>query len=192
MATTTSALMTIEEFEQLPDDGNRYELVEGELVEMSGNNRDHTRLACRLICFMFPYLESKPIGAAFTEAACVLRRAAKATLRIPDAAYFSAERLNEEEEGVFYHGAPDFAVEVVSPSESATALNSKIQEYFDAGSRIVAVIYPEVQQIYVYRSSTDLRVLGPDDTLELPELLPGWSLEVRRLFDQPWKRSAQT
>ncbi len=181
MATTTSALMTIEEFEQLPDDGKRYELVEGELVEMGYNKSGHTRIAMHLAGLIYSHLRADPRGLVLIEAACRLS-SDPATVRIPDVAFFTQRRAEAIQRNDFFQGAPDFVAEVVSPSDTASGLNEKVRQYFAAGSRVVVVVYEDSKQVHLYRSQTEVQIIGADDRFAIPELLPGWSVEVNELF----------
>ena len=78
---------------------------------------------------------------------------------------------------------PDLAIEVVSPNNTAQECLLKVQEYFRAGVQRVWVIYPGVEQIYVYSSPTDPRVLTRSDILSGEPLLPGFQLPVSTLLD---------
>ncbi|MFO0954403.1 MAG: Uma2 family endonuclease [Isosphaeraceae bacterium] len=79
---------------------------------------------------------------------------------------------------------PDLAVEFISPSETAVDVVQKIREYFQAGVRLVWVIYPAQRLIYVYQSEVDVRVLRPGEFLEGGDVLPGFSLRPEELFGE--------
>ena len=78
--------------------------------------------------------------------------------------------------------APDIAFEVVSPTDEAETLDTKIGEYFSAGVRLVWVLYPQTKSVYVYRPGELPARLGPDGTLSGEDVLPGFSVPVRDLF----------
>ena len=78
--------------------------------------------------------------------------------------------------------APDLVVEVASPSDTASELQSKVCTWLDAGCRLVWVVYPATRSVTVYRSRADVRVLGADDVLDGGPVLDGLSAEVRELF----------
>jgi Uma2 family endonuclease len=105
------------------------------------------------------------------------------TVRCPDVGFVSRERLGV---GVnpkgFWPGAPDLAAEVVSPSDSFTAVQEKVRAWLDAGTRMVLVLDPDVRTVTVYRSRDRARMLGPDDVINGEDVVPGWRCEVRTLF----------
>ena len=107
--------------------------------------------------------------------------------RRPDVAYVSFDRWPLGRPKAIRDNAwdvvPDLAVEVISPYDLAEASLHKILEYFQAGVRLVWVVYPEERQVYIYDSPTQIRVLTTDDTLDGGTILPGFQLRLDRLFD---------
>jgi Uma2 family endonuclease len=107
--------------------------------------------------------------------------------RRPDIAFVSFERWASDRPMSSRDNAwdvvPDLAVEVISPTDLAQQLLQKVLEYFQAGVRLVWVVYPEQRQIYSYESPTQIRVLTVDDTLDGGEVLPGFQLPLNKLFD---------
>jgi Uma2 family endonuclease len=82
-----------------------------------------------------------------------------------------------------WHVVPDLAVEVVSPTNLAEEIDTKIADYFQAGVRLVWVIYPDSGRVYVYRSPTQVTVLERTDTMDGGEVLPGLQLPIERLYE---------
>jgi Uma2 family endonuclease len=80
-------------------------------------------------------------------------------------------------------GAPDLAVEVVSPSDSFSEVAGKALDWLAAGARAVVVVDPQRRTAALYRSREEIRILGAEDVLELPDLVPGWSLRLGELFE---------
>lgn len=78
--------------------------------------------------------------------------------------------------------APDLVVEVVSPSDRAKYVQENVFDWLDAGARLVLVLYPSRKAVAAYRSRTDVRLLEPQDTLDIGDLLPGFSCPVRSVF----------
>jgi len=78
--------------------------------------------------------------------------------------------------------APDLAVEVFSPSDSPAQLMRKIKQYLAAGAHTIWVVYPEQKQVHVIEAAGADRILDAADTLDCPELLPGFSVPVESLF----------
>ncbi len=82
----------------------------------------------------------------------------------------------------YWPGAPDLAVEVVSPNDLYTEVSDKVAEWLEAGSGMV-VVNPRRQQVSVHTPDADVKVLDVDDTLDGGEVVPGWQLPIRELFD---------
>jgi Uma2 family endonuclease len=82
----------------------------------------------------------------------------------------------------FLRGAPDLAVEVLSPSDSPGDVQQKVRDYLDAGARLVWTIAPEARTASVYRASSSARLLREADHLDGEDLLPGLSIPLAELF----------
>ncbi len=106
--------------------------------------------------------------------------------RRPDAAFVSFDRwpidkpLDQEKEA--WDVVPDLAIEVVSPSNIAYDVETKLVEYFEAGVKLVWIIYPHVKRFYVHESLTSVRVLSSEDVLEGGAVLPGFRLPLKNVF----------
>ncbi len=175
MSTTT--LMTEEEFAALPE-GEDFELVEGELVPLSSSNYLHAHVRGELECLLRLYFRGNPIGEVASEIDC---RLGPGLVRRPDVAVFLRDKLEAiDEERVPLPFAPDIAVDVLSPSESAMDVNGKTLEYLAGGAREVWVIDHKNRQIFVDTGSGVRRLRG-DAVLETP-VLPGFSMPVSELL----------
>lgn len=104
------------------------------------------------------------------------------TVRAPDLAFVSKARLPTERVTGWGTVIPDLVVEVVSPSDRATEVREKVEDWLRAGVRLVWVVYPSVRTVDVYRPGSDVRVLGEADVLEGEDVVPGFSLPVRQIF----------
>lgn len=176
--------LTIEEFARLPeDDGYRGELVRGRVVRDQLPGARHGWLAGRLHEALAAWARESGHGIAAIETGFVLEDDPRPTVRGPDVAFIAAERLPPG--GIpagFWRFAPDLAVEVVSPSNSATEIQAKVLDYLAAGSRLVWVVDPATASVTVYRSRRDVRVATAGDALEDDEVLPGFRLGIEELF----------
>ena len=105
------------------------------------------------------------------------------TVRAPDAAFVSRERPREvgPVEG-YWPGAPDLAVEVVSPNDRHSEVIEKALEWLDAGCRMVLVVDPKQHTVTVRRSREDIRILADGDTLDGDGVIPGFSMPVTEIF----------
>ena len=177
------ALMTAEELFDLPDDDYKYELVEGYLIRMAPTGGEHGVLTIRIGRVLDEYVEAHDLGiCSGADTGFILQRAPD-IVRAPDAAFIATARIPES--GIpktYWPFAPDLAVEVTSPSDRFSAVQTKIAEYFSAGTRLVWVIEPATRTVYVYRSPHDVQALGEDDELSGGDVLPGFRYGVGRLF----------
>ena len=182
MAVSTK-LMTADELLVLPDNDKRYELIEGVLNEMSPPGTTHGLTAMRAGAILFNFVHQRDLGEVFAAETGFILSTNPDTVRAPDAAFVSAERLPAGDLPAGYlHLAPDLVVEVVSPSDTASELQSKVFMWLRAGCRLVWVVYPATRSVTVYRSREDVRVLGADDVLDGSPVFEGFSAEVRDLF----------
>lgn len=105
------------------------------------------------------------------------------TVRAADAAFVAKSRVPQEGEPEGYWAiAPDLVVEVVSPSDSASGVQSKVADWLQAGCQLVWVVYPDTQTVTEYRSLTEIRVLTADQPLEGGNALPGFACGVSEIF----------
>lgn len=178
---------TLEEYERLPDqDGWRDELVRGRIAREPQPGAEHGWLSARLFREIDRCAQESGSGMALIETGFLLS-VEPPTVRGPDVAFLGIERLPGE--GIpkgFWRMAPDLAVEVVSPSNSAAEIQEKVVEYLAAGSRLVWVVDPKTRTVTAYRSPRDIRILSGDDVLEAEDLLPGLRLALADLF-APWR-----
>ena len=105
------------------------------------------------------------------------------TVRSPDVAFVRQDRVATVHRRGFGKGAPDLAVEILSPSDSIRQLIRKVRQYVAAGCHTVWVFHPERREVDVYEKSGADRTLRAEDRLEAPELLPGFSILVGDLFE---------
>ncbi len=176
---TTKTLLTVEEFLRLPEPmDERRELVEGELVALPLEVLLHNLVRDNVLMALLEYVDGKKRGTAIGMQACHL---SGSTVRIPDIAFFRAGRTIPLDR--LPEGAPDLAVEVVSPSNTPREIDQRVSDYFAAGCQRVWLVYPEHQEVYVHGLSGVSRRRG-NEILEEPELLPGFSVKVSTLFEQ--------
>ena len=181
--TVSTKLMTADELLRLPDDGKRYELIEGVLNEMSPAGTTHGLTAMRAGAILFTFVHQRDLGEVFAAETGFVLSTDPDTVRPPDAAFVAAERLPTGDLPAGYMClAPDLVVEVVSPSDTASELQSKVCTWLDTGCRLVWVVYPATRSVTVYRSREDVRVLGEGDALDGSPVFEGFSAEVRELF----------
>lgn len=181
MTTTAKRLLTAEEFWLLPGDGKHRELVRGEVVEEMPPGGLHGLVAVAL-AFRLHTWAGGPGGVVGVESGFMLRRDPD-IVRGPDVYYVRPERVPATgvPEG-FWQSAPDLAVEVVSPSETAVDVRDKVRDFLEAGTPLVWVVYPLSREVVVHTPDGLARTLGGEAALEHPEVLPGFRCAVADLF----------
>jgi len=170
----------------IPDD-MLYEVVDGQVVEKKMSARE-TEIASILVGMLTPYLRTNRLGKVVGE--MLFRINPENDLRRrPDVAFVSHARwpFNRRVPNVpVWDMVPDLAIEVVSPSNSASTILRKVHDYFKAGVARVWVVYPEQTEVYIYSTPQQVQVVGIGQELDGGDLLPGFRLPVAVLFeDEP-------
>ena len=174
--------ITDEELLQLPKDGHRYEVVDGELVAMSPAGMRHEHVVMELGAILRNFVKAQGLGRVF--APDLLYKLPSGNRRGPDVSFMSTERLAAVPEGtVFPAIAPDLAVEVLSPSDRPRRVLDKIGEYLEAGVRLVWVVDPVKRQAAVYRTTTETRYIDADGILDGADVLPGFRCPLSEALD---------
>ena len=181
VAMGTKTLMSLEEYERLPDEGVQHELDEGELVTMPPPKYWHSRIARIIGRALDRFVEPRELGEVLIEAGFLLHPD-PLTIRQPDVAFVRAERTRKPDLEGYLEGAPDLAVEIASPSDSMADLDRKVEQYLAAGSTLVWVVMPKYERIRIYRADGTSTVRHRGEMLDAPELLPGWSMPVEQVF----------
>ena len=181
-ARTGGDRLTIEEFERLPDEECRLELVRGVVVREPPAGFEHGRRASRIDYHLRRYVEEHGLGEVCGAETGFILSTDPPTVRAPDAAFVAAARIPPGGVQGYFPGAPDLAAEVVSPSNSASEIQAKVFDYLDAGARLVWVVYPETRTVAVHRTRAEARFLTEADELDGGDVLPGFRLAVARLF----------
>jgi len=182
--TATGIRMTADDLLALPDNGMRHELVAGELHEMPPAGGEHGFVAHeaghRLRLFLGQHPE---IGGGLFAAETGFRLSRDPdTVRAPDVAYVSEARLPLARVPGYPEMAPDLVVEVVSPNDRAGEIQSKVDEWLQAGTQAVWVLYSATHSAMIYQSDGALQLLHADDMLTGEPALPGFSIRLSELF----------
>jgi Uma2 family endonuclease len=181
MATTTNQL-SWEAFEQLPDgDGMHRELIEGELLTLPPPKVRHGELALRIYDAL-KAIEKRARARAYHEMGYKLGDDPPTWLQ-PDASLMLAARVSQVDPDGYLIGAPELAVEVIFPSESAVDVERKVELLLAHGSQIVWVVYPKTRTVRVFLADGTSSLSGISDSLTLAGILPGWTLPVAKLFE---------
>lgn len=182
MSLATPSLLTAEELWRLPDNGKRRALVRGEVMETMPPGGQHGALALELGTRLRVWAKRGPDGCVGVESGFILSRDPD-TVRGPDIFYVRAERLSDT--GIpeaYWEIAPDLAVEIVSPSESADDVREKVRDYLTAGTSLVWIVYPRTQEVIVHTPDGLARTYSGNDVLKPGDLLPGFTCRIAELF----------
>jgi Uma2 family endonuclease len=180
----TPKLMTADELLLHPDDGLRHELVQRGLQSMAPPVFEHGDLAMTIGGELRAYVRAHRLGRVTSEVGFRLADDPD-TVRAPDVAFIRNDRLptGDAARG-YFRGAPDLAVEVISPNDRYTEVDEKVAEWLQHGCRLVLVVNPRRRTVAVHRADGSVSVLGIDGALDGEEVIPGWSLALSDLFDQ--------
>ncbi len=185
---TKPKLMTADEFLMMPDDGKRYELIRGELVELPQPKPVHGFVSMRVARPLDDFVMAHGLGIVIAPAGFVIEIGPD-TVRAPDVAFISWDRLPDGElpDG-YLRTAPNIVVEVLSPSDRPGAVNAKIQLWLDTGAELVWALHPPTKTVRICRPDAEDVTLTEDDILDAEPVLPGFSVPVADLFRQPTPR----
>jgi Uma2 family endonuclease len=174
-------LLTAEEFLTLPDpETGRLELHDGLVVEVAPATPRHSLVQQRLGRLIGNWCATQGLGEPVPELTCRLTRR---RVVIPDVAYVRpGPRWEAALAGKALDGAPDLAVEVVSPNDTRPAVRAKVQWYLAAGCPLVWVVDPQRRTAAVYRPEAAVRQLGAADALDGEDVLPGFRLPLADLW----------
>jgi len=175
-------VMTAEDLWQMPDDGLKHELVRGELRTTTPPGYEHGWVVSRIDRHLGAHVEAGNLGDVTGEVGFRLPTEPE-TVRAPDIAFVARERIDAlGRPRKFFEGAPDLAVEVVSPGDTSTEVHEKALDWLAAGTRLVLVVHPRPRTVTAYRSATDIAILGDGDTLDAGDVVEGWAVSVRELL----------
>ncbi len=188
---TAEKLYSVDAFWSLthhPDHaGKRLELIEGVVVEMAPAGLKHGTIALRLGRMIGDYVDAHQLGVTTAaETGYILGKNVEGrdTVRAPDVGFIAADKLQADLPDGFAPFAPDLAVEVVSPGDSASDIHERVSDFLRYGTQIVWVVYPKTKSIVVH-TVTNAQTLEADDTLDGGDVLPGFSLPLKDIFADP-------
>lgn len=181
----TTSKLSLQEFLDLPESDDRYELVEGRLQPKMSPKYKHSKLQLRLLMALNQWCDQRECGQALPEWGVVLQRQGKEWVPVPDLTYVSYERLPaawEEDEPCPV--VPELVVEIISPGQSFGELAQKATDYLQAGVDLVWVVDTKAQSVTIFHRD-DLPQTVQTDGFISNSLLPGLELPVLRLFSKP-------
>ena len=181
--TTAKKLMTASELLALPDDGKRYELIRGVLITMAPASAPHGGVTDRIGRRIGNFVEAGNLGKTYAAETGVFIEHAPDTVRAPDYAFTSHERIAGASPSSGYSEIiPDLVVEVIAGDYRSSVVDAKTRMWLDAGVRLVLVAYVDTQEIAAYHDDGTVQRFGRGDTLTCDPVLPGFACAVDDIF----------
>jgi Uma2 family endonuclease len=172
---------TVDDLLQMPKDGYKYELVDGEIVA-SPAGMYHSEVAVNIAVLLSNFVRKHPVGKVYGMDVGI--HLPSDNVRSPDVTFVRTEKLPGGKSPVSYGElVPDLVVEVLSPNDRMRQMADKIGEYVENGVPLVWVVDPAQATVTVYRSLTDTQRLSSGDTLSGEPVLPGFSCRVSEFFE---------
>ena len=173
------AFLTLERLPEYLD--GEYELINGEMIEMPAPGGKHGKFVLMLSGYIFMYLLQNDVGEGMTENGFHSELDARLVLR-PDVAFISHARAPKPLPDGLIPRMPDLAVEVASPGNTVAELREKAQIYLRNETQLVWLVFPQLRRVEVIGADGAQEILGANDTLTGGDVLPGFSLDLSKLF----------
>lgn len=173
--TATKKLMTADEFAQTDVPGKVLQLIRGHLVVREPPGTRHGAVAANLAIDLGVFARKGGLGQVFAQDTGFKIERDPDTVRGPDVAFVSRERLEGIPEVGYAELAPDLVVEVVSPNDRAGEVLAKIGDFLAAGTRLAWLVDPTRREARVFRADGSVTVIGEDGAVEGEDVLPGFS-----------------
>ena len=186
-ATPEKKIWTEAELAALPEDGFLHEVVDGELVLSPRNDFFHGDVCSELLTVLRTFVRTNRLGAVLDSSAGFWMK--NRNCRAPDISFVSRPGLTalgfKRSTRRFFPGAPDLAVEILSPNNTRAEIDERLEDFFESGTRVAWIIDLEARRVEVCSSLTRRQLIGVGGFLEGEELLPGFRYPIAELF-QPW------
>lgn len=180
---TALRTMTADELLHMPEDGYRYELIDGELHQMAPPGFQHGAVGHNLGWRLAQFVQSHDLGLVTAAETGFLIGHDPDTVRAPDVAFVNKEQIARCGLPVgYFPEAPVLAVEVVSPGDTAEEVDAKVRCWLAAGTQLAWVVYPGGRSVTVYRSLDEIHVLTEKDKLTGNSVVPGFECAIADLF----------
>lgn len=170
------ALMAFEQFEKLPDDDFRHELLHGRHIVSLPDTIRRSNIRHPIFHLLRPHVRGHRLGEVFVTAGFLL---SQDTFLLPAGSFVRTVHLQWSDPDGYFEGSPAIAIEVASESNTAAQLDRKMEEYFAHGSEEVWIVYPETRKIRIHFPDGSSRTAS--DELK-SDVFPGWSVTLAAVF----------
>ena len=182
---TTNVRITADDLWRMGTGDVRRELVDGEIIEMTPAGGIHGRISGRIYRRLAEHVDAHGGGEVVVgDVGFVLALPTDPErVRAPDVAFISVDRLPDGRlPETFLAGAPDLAVEVLSPRDNPLEVQQKVRDYLEAGTRLVWVVAPQARSVTVYRADASARLVREPESLDGEDVLSGLTVSLADLF----------
>lgn len=181
----TTRLTTAEDLSLMPDDGWRYELIDGVPIRMSPVTWGHGELVTEFARHLGNHAAAYRLGRVASGDTGINIARDPDTVLAPDVAFVRADRLpSPAEREHFVAVIPDLVVEVISPADSPRHIAQKVQRYLAAGARLIGLAYAKDRRVVAHAPGQAPRDYGSGVVLDGGEILPGFRLALAELFEE--------
>ncbi|HEY6803835.1 MAG TPA: Uma2 family endonuclease [Pyrinomonadaceae bacterium] len=178
---TTTHLITADELMRLPRNGNRYELLKGELLTMTPTGYEHSEIAANLITLLNNHVRKHDLGRiAGTDGGFILESDPD-TVLAPDISFIKAGRLINRPRN-YARIVPDLVVEIISPGDRKRKVIEKAKQWLSFGVRSVWLVKPQDRTVEVFSPDGTTRILDETEIL-FDDVVPGLEIPVRVIFE---------
>ena len=171
--------VSLEEYLGNPADYEHCEWVDGRVESVNVGSKKHSRIQSLASKYFVDYFLEQPIGYVGSELHCRLGIGGQTRYRLPDLAVVLGDENPDEP---YLDRAPDLAIEIRSPEDSITWLLKKAGEYLANGCKLVWLVIPEEESVWVVTAGGKLEALVKGETVRCGDVLPGFELAVKDLF----------
>lgn len=179
-------LWTEAELQALPEDGYLHEVVNGELVMSPKNDFFHGQICTRLLFALEGFNREHRLGAVLDSSTGFWME--NRNCRAPDISFITKERLNRSgfkpSTRKFFPGAPDLAVEILSPNNTRAEIDARLKDFFASGTQIAWIIAPDAELVEVCHAPDRRQLLGAGASLDGEHLLSGFRYPIADLFKE--------
>jgi Uma2 family endonuclease len=162
-----------------PEDGFKYEWNRGVIEKRTKMDFTQSHIADNLLDFfqtLPAHLEGRLVAEIKTEIKSEV-------LRVPDLAYY-----NNAQRRLMSNGQPqipEFAIEIISPTDRQIKIMGKLREYFETGVKVVWHIYPDFETVYVYLSTEDVTICKGETVCSADSVIKGFKIKAKAIFQKP-------
>ena len=182
--TPSQKVWTEAELEALPEDGFIHEVVDGQLIMSPKNNFYHGEICSRLLAALVNFNDAHKLGAVLDSSTGFWMQ--NRNCRAPDISFLSKARLISagftRKSRRFFPGAPDLAIEILSPNNTRAEMDARLRDFFGSGTRLAWIIHPDDECVEICRSPEQRTLIGPGGELHGEDLLPGFRYPLAQLF----------